>query len=589
MTAAEHDDWFAELSGRLADGEALPWERIATDPRLDDGQRRALRVLARVCGGSPGTTPTPAAPVPAVGELHAGFELREELGRGSFGWVYRAFDRALQREVALKVLARDHPASEAERARFVREARVLASLDHPNIVRIHSITEERGELLISLEHLEGATLLEWVRERGALSAEEGAAVGLDLCRALAAVHGKGLVHRDVKPANVMRASGGRIVLLDFGMTHASRPSERGPVEPGGTPLLIAPELLTEGAKPSPATDLYALGVTLYYLASGRYPYEAHDVPSLLDRVRGGRPTPLRDRRADLDARYVALVERAIARDPVQRFASAGDFEAALAAWREGKAAPAPVRGTSRRAVALLAGAVLLGAGAIVAAKLLEPTPLRAECQFVLRPAATGDEHLAGVGTTVWSGDELFVELHSDAPAWIYVFQEDLAGGLWKHYPLAGSSDADPTGAVQASTDARAAELARLANPVAAAGFGEWFCFPSPDAGYGLECVPDGADLLLVVASLEPVAAAEALLSDAEPTPIADGAAVPLPGVREITRGAGTSRASAPAEPGRRLTISSFPTLAVLVRELDARMAEDPGLRCWWVALEHRER
>ena len=196
-------------------------------------------------------------------------QIRERLGSGSFGEVYRAWDPTLQIDVALK-LRRTGGGDPHARARFIEEARRLARVRHGNVLVVHGADEHDGRVGIWTELLRGKTLEQWLAEHGPFSAREAGSIGLDLCRALSAIHASHLVHRDVKTENVMREQGGRYVLMDFGSV--AEQSTGAPVQAGGaiagTPLYMAPEIL-EGRAPTTAADIYSLGVLLYRLVTGR--------------------------------------------------------------------------------------------------------------------------------------------------------------------------------------------------------------------------------------------------------------------------------------------------------------------------------
>jgi hypothetical protein len=198
------------------------------------------------------------------------------------------------------------------------------------VVTVHGADYRDGRVGIWMEYVAGRTLLEVVRADGALDPREAGRIGADLCRALAAVHGAGLVHRDLKAGNVMRDGSGRVVLMDFGAGALLGDAGAAAV---GTPLYMAPEVLA-GAPPTPRSDLYALGVLLYHLVTGAHPVEAGTLEGIREAHRRGGRVALRDRRPGLPDGFVRVVERALDPRPARRFATAQEMEAALAAWRE---------------------------------------------------------------------------------------------------------------------------------------------------------------------------------------------------------------------------------------------------------------
>jgi non-specific serine/threonine protein kinase len=337
----------------MARGEAIDWQTASesgaeSDPaltglrvveklaRLARDERRAITAMRETAPpGRPEPEPRPAGPRRTWGTL----ELVEKIGQGSYGEVFRAHDPALQIDVALKLwFPRLSATSDAET--FLQEARTLARIRHPNVLVVHGAASHDGRIGMWTELLSGETLEDFLEGRGLYGAGEAAIVGSELCRALAAVHGAGLVHRDVKTRNVMRVEGGRIVLMDFGS--AGRTS--GLVAGGkdsflvGTPLAMAPEQLIGGTI-GPTTDIYGLGVLLYRLVSGHYPVEGSSIDELAERHEKGLRTPLRDRRPDLPFEFVQIVERALAPDPTNRFASAGALEQALADFVQNEGHP----------------------------------------------------------------------------------------------------------------------------------------------------------------------------------------------------------------------------------------------------------
>ena len=221
----------------------------------------------------------PAEPAPSRRSVHTGdvlgrYELVEEIGEGGMATVYRARDRELRRDVAVKVLF-PHLARKPDIVRrFHREARAAAGLEHANILRVYDVGAEPGEPpYIVMELVRGRALLAEIERRGAVLAEVVACMGALLADALAVAHAAGVIHRDVKPANVLIAPGGRLLLADFGVarleTEDSLVTRTGAVL--GTPAYMSPEQAT-GDTATARSDLYSLGVTLYQLATGALPY-----------------------------------------------------------------------------------------------------------------------------------------------------------------------------------------------------------------------------------------------------------------------------------------------------------------------------
>ena len=365
------------VAARIADGSGVDW--ATTDASVADGdadergvldQLKAIAALAalhRAPAERAGDDPSLA------GTRWGALTLIAAIGEGRFGQVYRAWDARLQRQVALKVLYAASPSTAASPTHAIEEARLLARVRHPNVLAVYGAECIDEQVGIWTEFIEGRTLESCLAERGPLPADEVVAIGLDLCRALGAVHEAGLLHRDVKAQNVMRETGGRIVLMDFG---TGQDLERRPAREGdlsGTPLYLAPELFA-GGRPSVASDIYALAVLLFYLSTGRHPVPGRTLDDVRAAHRSGKRVGLRDEPTDLPdafvslpASLVAVLERALNPDPTQRFESASAFEAALAQTRTPEAAAS--RPGRWRPIALTAG-VIMAIGAIVAIVLV---------------------------------------------------------------------------------------------------------------------------------------------------------------------------------------------------------------------------
>jgi len=328
------------LAESIADGSPVDWEAAEARANVDErGIIRQLRILSNLAalhrslpsdpddlGSASIARQTNAAP--AIGSW-AHMALIERLGGGTFGEVYRAWDRHLEREVALKLLRGDGPVDDLQSSRIAREGRLLARVRHPNVITVHGVAVHDQRVGLWMELIRGETLEQLLQKRGPFGAREAVLVGIDLCRALAAIHAAGLIHRDVKAQNVMREDGGRIVLMDLGTGREIGPSQRYSVaDLAGTPLYLAPEIF-DGMSASVQSDLYSLGVLLYHLVTGSYPVYATTIEELQDRHAAGKPVRLRDARADLPTAFVQVIDRAIASRPDRRYGSAGALEADL--------------------------------------------------------------------------------------------------------------------------------------------------------------------------------------------------------------------------------------------------------------------
>ena len=259
-----------------------------------------------------------------TGDLLGRYELGEELGEGGMATVYRARDRELRREVAVKVLF-PHLARRPEIVRrFHREARAAAGLEHPNILRIYDVGGGEGDEppYIVMELIRGRTLLQEIEQRGAMLAEVAACIGALLGDALAAAHAAGVIHRDVKPANVLIAPGGRLLLADFGVarleTEDSLVTRTGALL--GTPAYMSPEQAT-GDTATARSDLYSLGATLYQLATGALPY-AGPPAKVMSMIAAGSLMPPVRRRPACGPDLSRQIERLMACEPGARPATA---------------------------------------------------------------------------------------------------------------------------------------------------------------------------------------------------------------------------------------------------------------------------
>jgi serine/threonine-protein kinase len=281
--------------------------------------------------------------------LFAGrYRLERRLGVGGMATVRLAFDTRLERHVAVKLLA-EHLAEDRNFvSRFRREALAVAKLVHPNIVQVYDFgTDERTDRqYIVMEYVDGQSGAELLREHGRLTPADAVSILTQACRGLAYAHRNGVVHRDVKPGNLLRShDAGQVKLADFGIAKAAEDSSitrAGSVL--GTAAYLSPEQ-ARGEPAGPASDLYALGVVSYQFLAGRLPYEAASLTDLARQQEAGRPPLLHELDPDIPRGLALAVERALASEPENRYADALELERALERGLADGGAPEPTAAT----------------------------------------------------------------------------------------------------------------------------------------------------------------------------------------------------------------------------------------------------
>jgi len=331
-----------DLADAILDGSAIDWAAAESN---SDGTAQLLvgqlRVLAAVADLHRSTPPSPSTPSqippprvePKVADapvMWSHLRLVERIGRGAFGEVYRAWDTRLDREVALKLLPAERSSDDRAASAIIHEGRLLARVRHPNVVTIHGAERIADRIGLWMEFVRGHTLEQILDQRKVVSAAEAVGIGLELCRAMSAVHGAGLLHRDVKAHNVMRAEDGRIVLMDFGTGRELEDDASSDL--AGTPLYLAPEVL-EGERATVRSDIYSLGVLLYHLVAGSYPVQAQTVREVRRAHERGERTAVQTARPDVPPKLARVIERAIDARPERRYESAAALGADLAALR----------------------------------------------------------------------------------------------------------------------------------------------------------------------------------------------------------------------------------------------------------------
>jgi serine/threonine protein kinase len=326
------DQYVADLqAGRAPDAEAL----AAAHPRLAAELRQCLPGLAFIHrAGGPG-----AEPSARLGD----FRILREVGRGGMGVVYEAEQLSLRRRVALKVLRLAGPADEEAQGRFRREAETVAGLHHTNIVPVFAVGREQGVHYYAMQFIDGRSLADVLRQSpGPLDPREVARWGLQAAEALEHAHQRGVVHRDVKPGNLLLDADGRLWLTDFGL--ARRADEAVLTLSGallGTPRYMSPEQAAATKQPvDHRTDVYSLGATLYELATGRPVCDGDTPQQVLQQILTAEPVPPRRVRRDLPRDLETVLLSCLAKEPARRYATARALAEDLRAFLDDRAVKA---------------------------------------------------------------------------------------------------------------------------------------------------------------------------------------------------------------------------------------------------------
>ncbi len=577
-------DSIEEILRSIADAAPVNWDDAVRN--ADSMEKRRVedlhdvariaefhRNLARRAGSEGGSDPVETIPE-KWGELL----VLERIGSGSGAEVFRAWDPLLQRDVALKVLRpREgaHGPSGIDSSALLQEGRALARVQHPHVVAVHGIDVREGRVGLWMELVRGVTLEREVQAHGALAPHDVARLGVEIGSALAAVHAGGLVHRDVKPANVVRDAQGRFVLADFGLGIRWDEPSLETARPTGTPLYMAPELFA-GSTPGPRTDVYSLGLLLWYALAARHAFDADSFAGLRSMASRGTKPDLRTLNAGVDGPLAEIIERAAAPSPEARLTSASELVGRLRDWMR----RAPLANVSRPST-LRPGLMLAGVAGIasIAALLVlgpwrkqpsEPSSSAQRASLATEPAAPGTiEDAYSVeasfllrqanavtrlvsGDRVSPGDRLSLELRVSRPTWAYVLNEDDRGECYLLFPQ---------------------PMFDLRNPISA----DTACvLPGPIAGKENAWTVTsrgGREHFLIVVSPEPVEELEkdlAHIAAPEPGKPIEYAPVPVSSVERL-RGVGgieeLPRDAAPAPP-RSGTFQRFRALAG--REEDVR-------------------
>ncbi len=448
MTTAT-DELLLQVAESIAEGRPVDWAAVAAG--ADPATLARLREISALAGQFSvvkETIESKTRTAERAQRVWAHLELIEEIGRGSSGVVYRAYDPMLRRTVALKLCNRDRDDQEG----LLREAQLMAKLDHVGALKIHGAALFEGQVGFWSDLVDGDSISSRLEREGRIAAQEAGAIGLELCAALAAMHALDLVHGDVKAQNVMRRGDGRHVLVDFG---SSTPiSERSHVS--GTPLYLAPELL-HGGPAAPADDLYSLGVLLFRMLSGKFPIEANTLLQLVECHRIGPRSYLVDLLPAIAPEFAAVIERSVSADPRARFRSAGEFAVALRSSLSGTqplqasvptsvelpSLAKPSRALLARSSFAIVAILLLVTSALSIFWWRHSEPEMQGFQARLIRIANGIEYPLLDGDHVEAGDALSLELQLERPGHVYVFNEDAAGAVFQLFPLPLAEQVNP--------------------------------------------------------------------------------------------------------------------------------------------------
>jgi serine/threonine-protein kinase len=369
------------------------------------------------------------------------YELVKLLGAGGMGDVYLGIDTRLQRQAAIKFIQSGHDAAHVE-ARFLREARAIAALDHPNICTLYEFGRVDGRDFLAMQYVEGETLADRYR-RGPLPLDAALRIAADLASALAYAHSRSVLHRDLKPQNVMLQADGRVVLLDFGLAKISASREQDPAAAEteaaltrgaiiGTTQYMSPEQLS-GQPADARSDIFSFGVVLYELLTGRHPFRRDTQALTISAILTAPVPPMAGIAADERALLDLIVGKALARNPEERYTSAADLLVDLRRAIRGNEASTVTRRRWPFAVAaaavMLAGAVALWSAYKVGAEPAAPSTAAVAAEHSLTywlDIRDGTAAVSRVSADAFlpAGARIRIGVSGSNPGYLYLVNED---------------------------------------------------------------------------------------------------------------------------------------------------------------------
>ena len=263
------------------------------------------------------------------------YQITERIGIGGMAEVYRAQDNVLGRLVAVKVMLPQYAADENFTQRFKQEAASAANLQSPYIVNVYDWGQDDGTYYIVMEYVRGSDLKTAIKQRGAINQRKVAEIGSQVCQALSVAHGLDIIHRDIKPQNIMVQPDGNVKVMDFGIARAKNSTKEQTSSVLGTAHYISPEQ-AQGKELTAASDIYSLGVVLYESATGQLPFDGPDAVSVAMKQVQDEPVPAREINPEIDPSLEAIIMKAMAKNPMERFATAKDMRSALNDYLAGR-------------------------------------------------------------------------------------------------------------------------------------------------------------------------------------------------------------------------------------------------------------
>jgi len=273
--------------------------------------------------------------------LNNRYLILEQLGKGGMAIVYRSRDTMLERSVAVKVMRESYSRDPAFLGRFRQEAKAAANLSHPNIVTVHDFGLDKGQLFIVMEYVPGTDLKTLIKQRGRFTAEEAIPLLIQACAGIGYAHRAGLVHCDVKPQNILVTPDMRLKVTDFGIARALstiHPEEQSEII-WGSPQYFSPEQAS-GAAPSPASDVYSLGVIMYEMLTGSLPFHADTAVELAQLHIEAEPVPIVEMLPDIPPVLEQILTKVLSKEPSQRYRTADQLGRVLMTFGNAKSAPA---------------------------------------------------------------------------------------------------------------------------------------------------------------------------------------------------------------------------------------------------------